>query len=337
MKTGEKTVFILGAGASKPYGYPTGNELRRQIYYDFPNDFMNDNSQWVTSEMRESFSTNIKEFTDAYEKAKGISIDLFLSINSGFQWIGKIAIVQRILEAEQKSIFNEDENDWYTYLFSKINSRNPSTDSYKEFGADKYSFVTFNYDRSLEYFLWSTFRNSYKLTKENELLKAFGTLRIWHIYGQIEYLPWQALVSTSSMPEKKRAFDYRPQSYNYSTLDYMSRNIRVIHDNSRLSSECVDQAKAEIISADKIIFLGFGFAQENLDVLGLPDILENVPKSKKIYSTCFHMTLNEREEKKMMFTKLFSDPFAGYDPNKQVIFAEPAWDCCKALREWNIL
>lgn len=27
----ENTIFILGAGASKPYGFPTGAELREQI------------------------------------------------------------------------------------------------------------------------------------------------------------------------------------------------------------------------------------------------------------------------------------------------------------------
>jgi len=28
------TLFILGAGASKPYGYPTGAELSRYVYHD---------------------------------------------------------------------------------------------------------------------------------------------------------------------------------------------------------------------------------------------------------------------------------------------------------------
>ena len=32
------TVFILGAGASKPYGFPTGKELRVQIITEFVNE-----------------------------------------------------------------------------------------------------------------------------------------------------------------------------------------------------------------------------------------------------------------------------------------------------------
>jgi len=34
----EKTVLILGAGASKPYGFPTGEELRREIIDNYVND-----------------------------------------------------------------------------------------------------------------------------------------------------------------------------------------------------------------------------------------------------------------------------------------------------------
>ena len=37
----EKTVFILGAGASKPYGFPTALELRKDIIYKFPNLYKN--------------------------------------------------------------------------------------------------------------------------------------------------------------------------------------------------------------------------------------------------------------------------------------------------------
>jgi len=34
----QNTVFILGAGASKPYGYPTGQELREYICKEFQTD-----------------------------------------------------------------------------------------------------------------------------------------------------------------------------------------------------------------------------------------------------------------------------------------------------------
>ena len=34
-----ETLFILGAGASVPYGYPTGNQLRIEIYKKFSSDF----------------------------------------------------------------------------------------------------------------------------------------------------------------------------------------------------------------------------------------------------------------------------------------------------------
>jgi len=35
----EDTVFILGAGASFPYGYPTGQGLRIQLCKEFPIQF----------------------------------------------------------------------------------------------------------------------------------------------------------------------------------------------------------------------------------------------------------------------------------------------------------
>lgn len=74
------TVFILGAGASKPYGYPTGYELRQWICNDFNNDYrtlLADND-WRSIDIDIQLKSRQK-FVNDFEKSDVQSIDLFFS------------------------------------------------------------------------------------------------------------------------------------------------------------------------------------------------------------------------------------------------------------------
>ena len=104
----KSTLFILGAGASFPYGYPTGQGLREYIFTKFPDDYSgllrvyysSDNS--YSRAMRE-----VTEFSKAFANSPRVFIDEFLSINQQYQDIGKAAIATAILTYERKSKFNE--------------------------------------------------------------------------------------------------------------------------------------------------------------------------------------------------------------------------------------
>ncbi len=120
----QETIFIIGAGASRPYGYPTGYELRKYICINFPPLLrrISGNSQF--SHIRAAWNSEAKELAKVFEKSSTPSIDLFLARNNNFSEIGKIAILLSIFEAERKSRFREnshiEEQDWYSYLYQKM-------------------------------------------------------------------------------------------------------------------------------------------------------------------------------------------------------------------------
>jgi len=278
----EETVFILGAGASAPYGYPTGKELRRQICKDFAADLGSINYELTHFKNRSNkrILSEIREFTNAFEKSSISSIDLFLSMNSFFSYIGKIAIVLNIIKAEIASTFRLDvaENkDWYSFLYKKMTDEITGSDDYYKFKENRVSFITFNYDRSLEDFLYeSLYHSFYSQRNKIELSELLSNIPILHVYGKLADLPWQS----------DRGLEYK-MSRLMNNLEEMTNNIRIIYDTQQ---EDYREIKVKIRRAKRIFFLGFGFAKENMDILGIPLILKHEPE---IFGTAFNWTEKE--------------------------------------------
>jgi hypothetical protein len=113
----EDTVFILGAGASVPYGYPTGKGLRYYICEEF--------SRKLKEGSLKTLVSKAEELSNAFKKSSTPSIDLFLNRRKNFLAIGKLSIILSILDFETKSKFREDTNkesnapdqDWYSYIY----------------------------------------------------------------------------------------------------------------------------------------------------------------------------------------------------------------------------
>jgi len=155
-------------------------------------------------------------------------------------------------------------------------------DSYKYFKDNKVSFITFNYDRSFEYFLYESLINSFTTiplqeTKTKELI-PFPTR---HVYGVVEKLPWQ---------DSENGIEYRSfmaAHDKYQLIEKVKDNIRIIYD--RVNDD-IEEMKKLIRAAGRIFFLGFGFAQENLEILGIPDVLKHQPN---IYGTALGWTEKE--------------------------------------------
>ena len=67
------TLFVLGAGASEPYGYPTGAELRRYICDIFPGLFSDFIDTTVGKPVPAARSQNT-DFSEAFRKSSTASI-----------------------------------------------------------------------------------------------------------------------------------------------------------------------------------------------------------------------------------------------------------------------
>lgn len=125
------TVFILGAGSSVPYGYPTGAALRTQIVNQFCHELESilTNDPSVSKQKKAGNLEKAEEFVHVFKKSSIESIDKFLSLNPSFSSYGKIAIIISILQRERSSAFREEMNsrdrgqDWYTLLFNRMISQ----------------------------------------------------------------------------------------------------------------------------------------------------------------------------------------------------------------------
>ena len=92
-------------------------------------------------------------------------------------------------------------------------------------------------------------------------------------------------------------------------------NLKIIYEAENTPE--VKEAHNLIQKAQRIFFLGFGYAKENLAILQIPNILE----SQTIYGTAFGSTSTEITKISRRIGKQFFPPII-----------EP-WDCLRLLRE----
>jgi hypothetical protein len=151
-----------------------------------------------------------------------------------------------------------------------------------QFVENKTKFITFNYDRSLEYFFnecyttGHTFVNPSKNDLQISLNEKFS-----HVYGKVSKLSWER-------SGKEFFVGFRGYETDYHTLELLSKNIFLINERENLKR--YKSLRQTISSADRIFFLGFSYQDENLQVLDIPNIFN---ENQKIFGTAFQMTNNE--------------------------------------------
>jgi hypothetical protein len=308
----KNTLFILGAGASVPYGYPTGAGLRSYICGSFQNAYRRlflPKKPGADQETKDE-TEKAQEFVDVFFKSSTPSIDLFMARNRKFSEMGKKAIVVAMMEHEKESRFREKahypEQDWYTHLYEKMTEGMITPDSLPEFKKNKVNFITFNYDRSLEQFFYESLRNSFSASPEEEIIKAFGSMTIAHVYGKLGALDW----------ESRKGTKYR-SGCNLGLLKRAYQNIRTIYEVG--PNDCAEM-KELIAQASRVFFLGFGYAKENLDAIGVAELLAG---NRNIFGTAFNRLPEEIMRIKNALKRRSKRPHYG--------FVDPKIENCDSL------
>lgn len=278
-----KTVFILGAGASWPYGYPLGEELGEEIC----SNFVHDCKSWGQAIGRQPAPVDsdlrvVQEFVKKFDRSHTESIDLFLARNPEFRRLGKLAIIFRILAAEGESNFGRhcqhQDLDWYIWLFKELTNELLKKNDYGRFHENNVAFITFNYDRSLEFFLYTSLVNSFNRIEPEKIIEQLNQIRIIHVFGQVAPLEWQ---------DAQRGLHYK-RPLHLINVDALIEGLRIVYEESE-NLELVEVQQL-ISGADWVFFLGFGYAKENLDILGIPEVLN---RNQHIYGTALGFTQRE--------------------------------------------
>ncbi len=281
----EKTVLILGAGASRHYGYPTGEELIDEIIEAI---------EAYEGERVYKSETLLKRYLTHHDP---LSIDRFLtsySSNEELVDLGKQFIAEVLLRKEDPELMNrrrrqeingEKEkaisNNWYRFLAHKLSPAN------RNFGTiihnlENLYIITFNYDVSLEYFIYSRYQNSPIFDDEQKEL-FFSTIsnNINHIYGCIAPYKWQNLESTTDCRENNAYGDLKSSQTCWIDASQYANNIHAMgmdreNDSVRQRAE---KAKEKISGAQKLYILGFGFNEDNVSLLDLSNTTQNIHSS----------------------------------------------------------
>lgn len=263
------TCFILGAGASFDAGLPVGRGLRDMICKDLVhNDLYSDSapesSIWRMLRENQFDRDHMKEFGRRLLDAGPPSVDFFIEANREFMDLGKAAIAAAIMRLEDpgKLLYNrkptrpEQDPDefgytssgWYQSLWEGM-LRGCETDAKVFLASNKVSFITFNYDRSLEHFLAIRFKSMFNGASE----ELFRTFPIVHVHGSV------GLYENTGGQGAHRA--YRPGFDRHSVRTYAEK----LHLAPEEIPEAVSEQVKNALSAKKrLCFMGFGYDPTNL-------------------------------------------------------------------------
>jgi hypothetical protein len=142
--------------------------------------------------------------------------------------------------------------------------------TWDKFKENKVAFITFNYDRSLEHFLYLSLRNSApKIVNEAKIVSAIKEIPIIHPHGSLGDLYWQS--KNGTMYKTIRMEKDRANQQEICEVYEASQRILIISEKDK-NTEIFIKASSLFKDALRVIFLGFGYHEENLKRLGVGKI-----------------------------------------------------------------
>jgi hypothetical protein len=206
----------------------------------------------------------ILAFQEDLAKSGTQSVDAFLEHRREFLEVGKAAIACALVPLErEESFFSENPQNWYEYFFNKLNVR------FEEFDKNSVCVLTFNYDRSLEHYLFTALSHKFGKSAE-ECAEKLRSIPIIHLYGHLGHLPY--------VSDEGVAFG---SVLNPGILKKCAEGIRVIHEDVSGEPQ-FQEAHQQLRAAERICFLGFGYDKTNLERLAA---YSPNPRQERIGST----------------------------------------------------
>lgn len=304
MSSSQRTLFVVGAGASQEVGLPIGSGLKECIVNVLsykPNEggitdaIIGRALDMANNRFRSPYIQACQHICGAMPQV--ISIDNFIDQHRGDEHIeqcGKLAIVRTILAAESKSSlfidpsninnkmkFGKNQNPplkpleetWLNSLWMLLTENCTEKDLKERFS--KVVFIIFNYDRCIEHYLYHSLRNVYHLGEQAaaELVKG---IEIYHPYGTVGSLHWQS---------KDNSIGYGEEP-SHGQLLQLAKQIKTFTEGAE--SGDMQSIHSLMVSSPRIVFLGFAFHERNMELL-LPKSAAK-PAAKYIYGTAYGMS-----------------------------------------------
>ncbi len=328
----DKTVFIIGAGASREANLPTGDELKNKIvgFLDIRYEHgikQISGDHLIVEALREYVnknegSTNINPYLQEARHIRDalpqeVSIDNFIDKQRGnakLELCGKLAIVRSILEAEKDSRlsfkkvrinsginYSSLKNTWYIPLFQLLTENCLKDDLKERFKA--VTLIIFNYDRCIEHFLYYILQNQYRCS-DKESAELVKEISIYHPYGDVGTLPWMGHTG-----DRNTINDFG-EDISSNKLLSLSKKIKTFTEGMNPDSSDILEIHNNIKGANKFVFLGFAFNELNMKLLTPKYTTGSVYKSaRKCFATTFGISDSDKnivkqQIKDLLFNKL---------------------------------
>jgi hypothetical protein len=297
----EPTVLVLGAGASMPFGFPSGAGLKSKIVslQDGDSELM----RWL---LASGFSRReIVGFAETLGMSLFTSVDRFLEFTHGeFRKIGCAAIATDILLTSQQLATRRD-HDWMRIAFDKL-----APEMEEQLYGDRLVVVTYNYDCSFEFLLWRGLKSAIRPLKRAH--DTFGKIRVIHLHGRIAPTkdPWE------DFPVEPKVIQ--------DSFNHLDKGVVPSHERNPSTKEFED-ARKTILKAKRVCFLGFGYDSTNLERLRGDPKNPSWQNVEFICGSAHGRTENENQNVNQEF-------FGG-----KLAFGGSDWDASRVLREFGVL
>jgi len=316
-------VFVIGAGCSVPYGFPTGamlmqklkdfnygdHNLDSQSFSPFPYLFdlyqeLFGKYQDYTKLRKEIFfrggnieveisnkiSKTIVPFAKSIRHSMMVSTDEFLKNRLNQEKseeadFGKRLIAREILVAERESEkhFSYEDGkrlskkywlgniDWIQHLLSRIDQQ----DNWEEI-LKQTVFLTFNYDRVLEYcvFLYLTSDKQYADSNAHAFIKEMQIFHVNGFIGSLEEIPFGAV-----------------ENGKYQEIVKRMETVWEKRQNRNESEK--EKYQGFLKNAERVYFLGFSYIPDNLESIGISRGAEII-RNAKVYATAMGLSPQNR-------------------------------------------
>lgn len=304
-------VFVIGAGCSVPYGFPTGATLMQNLkIFDygrkFPRDPNDSSDIFLVDLYQEHFgysSTDNKikyqsdyamvlpypeheklynqlmdaivlPFSQSVRNSMMVSTDEFLKNRLGQKQNEQADFGKRLIAYE---ILKAEQTsrlwsiDWIQHLLSRIDQQ----PNWKEI-LKQTVFLTFNYDRVLEYciFLYLTSDKQYADADAHAFIKEMQIHHVNGFIGSLEEIPFGAVENGKYQEIAKRMETVWEKRQN--------------RDESEK-----ERYQGFLKNAQRVYFMGFSYIPDNLESIGIPRGAEII-RNAKVYATAMGLSSQNR-------------------------------------------
>ena len=225
---------------------------------------------------------------------------------------GKDLIALFLLQSEDKKVFDYEASCWYRHLRNAIITCGSNKEEIKN-KLKNFVIISFNYDRSLDYFLRTRVGEFYQDIKIEYPYGSLAKDETWS-GGDYKEIPYGAAKNEKSFQKKWE---------NFQKAKELAKNLKVIGE----MKEEAEEIKEVMSKSTKLFFLGFAFHLANCEIMGIKELdvvvkwgellgeasekLRFFPESKE---EVFYTNFKDSEKIRSSFDSIFNQ-----DQNKSLV------------------